>query len=282
MHVETFSLPHAWYRRTAAYLTRSEAENNLLLGIAYTLMNDPGAFPDFYLAAVMDGTRVVGAAMMTMPYKAILSHFEHPEAVGALVDDMRGRFNVLPGINGRKETCHAFAELWEARTGRKTEHEMAQRIYELRTVTPPHDVPGTLRPTQPDDIPLLAHWYFNFARDAKMESDRRTSVMWAERVFSHNMRRIFLWQVDGQPVSMAGATGPTPNGIRIGPVYTPQEYRGKGYASACTAAISQLMLDEGRHFCFLYTDLANPTSNKIYQQIGYTPVCDVDVIRFMD
>jgi predicted GNAT family acetyltransferase len=79
---------------------------------------------------------------------------------------------------------------------------------------------------------------------------------------------------------MVGSTGPTPNGIRIGPVYTPPELRGRGYASACTAAVSQLLLDEGRKFCFLYTDLANPTSNKIYQDIGYTAVCDADVIRF--
>ena len=52
------------------------------------------------------------------------------------------------------------------------------------------------------------------------------------------------------------------------------EFRGRGYASNCVAALTQKMLDQGRKFCFLYTDLSNPTSNKIYQQIGYRPVCD--------
>jgi predicted GNAT family acetyltransferase len=69
--------------------------------------------------------------------------------------------------------------------------------------------------------------------------------------------------------------------MRIGPVYTPPALRKRGYASALTAALSQELLDSGRKFCFLFTDLANPTSNRIYQQIGYQAVCDVDEYRFV-
>ena len=90
---------------------------------------------------------------------------------------------------------------------------------------------------------------------------------------------MYLW-ADGEPVAMAGTSGQTPNGARVGPVYTPPALRGRGYASACTAALSQLLLDEGRRFCFLYTDLSNPTSNKIYQAIGYRPVCNADMYTF--
>lgn len=79
---------------------------------------------------------------------------------------------------------------------------------------------------------------------------------------------------------MAGAGGRTPNGIRISAVYTPPDLRCRGYASALTAAVSQDQLNRGRRFCFLFTDLANPTSNKIYQEIGYRPVCDYDLYRF--
>ena len=85
---------------------------------------------------------------------------------------------------------------------------------------------------------------------------------------------ITLWERDRRPVSLAGYTGPTPNGIRIGPVYTPPEHRGRGYGSAVTAGVSQLQLDRGRRLCFLYTDLENATSNAIYMRIGYEPVCD--------
>jgi predicted GNAT family acetyltransferase len=79
---------------------------------------------------------------------------------------------------------------------------------------------------------------------------------------------------------MVGVAGPTPNGIRINAVYTPPEFRRRGYASACVAEVSQRMLDSGRKFCFLFTDLANPTSNKIYKAIGYRHVADGQHITF--
>ncbi len=85
---------------------------------------------------------------------------------------------------------------------------------------------------------------------------------------------VYVW-CDDEIRSMAAGMAPTPSGVRVGFVYTPREQRGRGYASACTAATSQRLLDEGRRFCFLYTDLANPTSNAVYRRIGYEPVCDV-------
>jgi hypothetical protein len=91
---------------------------------------------------------------------------------------------------------------------------------------------------------------------------------------------MYVWVNGGKPVSMVCHTGPTPHGIRVSFVYTPPEQRRKGYASACTAALSRRLLDAGYQFCFLFTDLGNPTSNHIYQDIGYRPVCDVDEYRF--
>lgn len=95
--------------------------------------------------------------------------------------------------------------------------------------------------------------------------------------------RLVLWWTDEptpRPVSMAATSGPTPNGIRVNAVYTPPAERNRGYASACVAALTERMLDGGRRFCFLYTDLSNPTSNSIYQRVGYRPVADVDQYRF--
>ena len=79
---------------------------------------------------------------------------------------------------------------------------------------------------------------------------------------------------------MAAAVETTPNGTRVGYVYTPPSFRGRGYASATVASLSQQLLDGRRRFCFLYTDLANPTSNAIYQRIGYQPVAEVVDILF--
>ena len=91
---------------------------------------------------------------------------------------------------------------------------------------------------------------------------------------------ICLWDHEGDVVSLAAFGGETPNGMRIGPVYTPPERRRRGYASAITAALSEQLLASGRRFCFLYTDLANPTSNRIYRAIGYEHVCDSAEIVF--
>jgi predicted GNAT family acetyltransferase len=90
---------------------------------------------------------------------------------------------------------------------------------------------------------------------------------------------LWLWDDDG-PVSMAGFGGATPNGIRIGPVFTPSERRGRGYATALVAAFSEWLLRRGRRFCFLFTDLANPTANRIYEQIGYRRICEAAEIVF--
>ncbi len=111
------------------------------------------------------------------------------------------------------------------------------------------------------------------------DEDVSDVASFADRWLTGDGRWMYLWDDDG-PVSMCGASGETPNGIRVAPVYTPPGLRGRGYASACVAAVTQAQFDRGRRFCFLYTDLANPTSNKIYQAIGYEPVCDVDEYRF--
>ncbi len=84
---------------------------------------------------------------------------------------------------------------------------------------------------------------------------------------------VYLWD-DGGPVSMAFRARPTPHGYTVTGVYTPPELRGRGYASACVAALSQRLLESGKQFCNLFTDLANPVSNSIYMKIGYKPVCD--------
>ncbi|OGO56238.1 MAG: hypothetical protein A2Z32_12645 [Chloroflexi bacterium RBG_16_69_14] len=111
------------------------------------------------------------------------------------------------------------------------------------------------------------------------EADPDEVAAWTDRWLARRGRTLYLWD-DDRVVSMTGVGGPTPNGIRIGPVYTPPAVRGRGYASALVAAVSQAELDAGRRFCFLFTDLANPTSNHIYQAIGYEPVRDVDAYGF--
>ena len=156
---------------------------------------------------------------------------------------------------------------------------MSQRIYELRTVFPPKDTPGRLRSARDDEIDLLADWVGQFNVDCHLPA---LSVDAARDLAARYLANgnLFLWEVDGRPVSMAGRGRHSTHGITVNLVYTPAGLRGRGYASACVAALSQQLLDAGWEFCTLYTDLANPTSNSIYQRIGYRPVCDSNEYDF--
>ena len=113
-----------------------------------------------------------------------------------------------------------------------------------------------------------------FFAEARPEGSAADADSFVEHRLGRPDEGLVIWEHDG-PVSLAGYAGPTPNGIRVGPVYTPPHLRGHGYASALTAALTGRLLDEGRRYCFLFTDLANPTSNSIYQRIGYRRVGDV-------
>jgi predicted GNAT family acetyltransferase len=155
---------------------------------------------------------------------------------------------------------------------------MAQRIYRLsRVINQVRAAGRLLEPNESDDA-LMRRWRAAFSVDAEgmdpEEAEKDAALPLPQS------RRLVLWAVEGVAVSMAGFAGPTPNGIRVAWVYTPPENRGKGFAGACVAALSQKLLDQGRKFCFLYTDLANPTSNHIYQTIGYEPVTDATVYTF--
>jgi len=146
------------------------------------------------------------------------------------------------------------------------------RVYKLEKVLPPSAVSGKMRVATDKDKAILIQWNRCFAIDAHVVEELNRAEADAERVI--NARSRYLWEIDGTPVSMAGFAGETPSGMRIGAVYTPPQFRGRGFASALVAGLSQKLLDEGKNFCFLFTDLSNPTSNSIYQKIGYKPVAE--------
>jgi predicted GNAT family acetyltransferase len=133
-----------------------------------------------------------------------------------------------------------------------------------------------MRAYEDGDRELVLAWMDAFVEEALPESSPEDAEGWLERKLASEDGGIVLWVDDGEPVSFAGCGGPTPNGIRVGPVYTPPELRRRGYASALTAELTKMLLERGRKFCFLFTDLANPTSNSIYRRIGYEPVSDAD------
>jgi uncharacterized protein len=281
----------AFAARALPYLLDNEVEHNLLIGLALRAAVVPEAFdaPPVTLLVEADG-EVAGAALQTPPLNLILSRFAHRRraaALGALVEalDRLGHAQtdppvVLPGVLGPAAEADAFAARWVRTRGTRQRLGRAERIYELTQVRMPDGVPGDLRPAGNDDLPLVASWIVAFHREALGEEVGPGTAAEVAAAWLAGGRSVYLWEDGGRAVCMVCAVGPTPHGIRIGPVYTPPEHRGHGYGSACTASVSQAQLDAGRSFCCLYTDLANPTSNHIYREIGYRPVADVHEFRF--
>jgi hypothetical protein len=228
------------------------------------------------VAAVRDGT-VVATAVWSASWDVVVSEVDDPAAVDALADALAT--DELRGVHGPIEHVEALARAWAAKRGVACRQAIHQRIYALERVRPPVGVSGRLRRATPADRDTLLDWIAAFDREAMGNPAARDHGAIVDELIGSDRRLGYVWE-DGEPVSMLQATGATPHGIRIGAVYTPPERRGRGYASACVAAASQVQLDAGRSWCFLFTDVTNPTSNRIYQAIGYEPVRDVAVWRF--
>ena len=266
-----------------AFLEAREAENNLLFGISSAVRSSPELFaedaPSFATVAD-DAGRTVAATLRTPPHNQVLSWIDELDAVDAIVDALRA--DSLPGLLGPTEAAARFASAWTDATGQSAHVEVAERIFRLRRVIPPaRPAGGSWRIAEPGDRDLIARWVVDFSTEAMPEAPPiRNLGATVDRWVAGVHRTLYLWEDGDAVVSLVGAGGETPNGIRIGPVYTPSDLRGHGYASSLTAAASADQLERGRRFCFLFTDLANPTSNKIYRAIGYEPVCDIDQYRF--
>ena len=278
--VTRFENAAGFLEHAVGFLSRHEAHNCLPLGIAALVRAHPERHPlPPYMAVAVSGGEVSAAAIMTPPNSLVLAKTEAPAALTAIAADVYAFLPHVPGVTAPVPAGRWFAEAWQVQTGDGIDASMSERIDQWTQVRPRPSVPSAARRANESDRALLRDWLSDFESEAfgrpPLDVDRRLDT-----ILTVAQRGMYLWEVDERAVSMAGFGGPTPRGIRIGPVYTPPELRGRGYASACVARLSQDKLDEGRAFCFLYTDLANPTSNHIYQVVGYEPVCDVVEYRF--
>ena len=279
MEVLRSSSVAAFFDLAGDFLAEREAQHNLIFGVLSNYQADPSQYADApYLATVLHGDKVVGAAIRTPPWRLIVSEIDHPGAAHSLVRDLDG--SELPGVVGPAGAAGHFAEAWSELTGAARRLARHERGFQLRRVIPPRPSTGAMVRAGQAHRPLLASWIEAFHQEAMGNVPDQDFDATADRWIRGLGRTAYLWIDDARPVSLTGVGGLTPRGIRVGPVYTPPEVRGRGYASNLVAGVSQLQLDSGRTVVFLFTDLANATSNKIYQEIGYEPVNDVDEWEF--
>ncbi|MEV0120806.1 GNAT family N-acetyltransferase [Streptomyces sp. NPDC050703] len=271
-----------------AFLRSEPALHTALLSVTDTLrvrglrVYGDGA-PLFGTYAGADGT-VRGAFVRTPPHRVLLGPLdalgpEAPEAALALAGQLAEAGPGLPGVAADHATAEIFARAWEKRTGTGASVVVRQRLYRLGTLTPPEPAPpGAARVATGADRALLARWHDEFA-EAVGERPAMAAEEWAESRIAYG--GVTLWEApDGTPVAMAGVTRRTAGQVRVAPVYTPADLRGRGYGGAVTAAVSRAALDAGAAEVLLFTDLANPTSNGLYQRLGYRPVRDFVQLDF--
>jgi predicted GNAT family acetyltransferase len=172
----------------------------------------------------------------------------------------------VAGVSGVPDTARGIASAWERRTGGTSRRTFSEAMHVLERVQePPRPAAGTLRLPRPDERDLLVVWMREFVTEAGLIGAAQSEQMVDSRM---GQEGLLVWD-DGQPVSLVGVNPAVAGVVRVGPVYTPLQFRRRGYAGSAVAAVSRRALAGGAQRCMLFTDLANPTSNKIYAEVGY-------------
>jgi len=255
----------------------AEAEHNSILGDAHLLLTDEHPFRDpIYLATVEKDGRIVGCAARPPPDGLTLTSAP-PEAIALLVEDVAATFRDLPLVNGPEPEATEFARLWSTAHGCGWSLSFLWRWYVLdRVPDAAPQPPGRLRLAEAGDRAVVDEWADAFARAVRTIVDVR--AFFERRI---KTRSLYLWD-DGGPRSLVAVSGLTPSSARISAVYTPSEFRGRGYAAAAVAEVSGKVLEEGRRICVLFADRTDPGANAIYTRIGYRPVKDTVGITFVE
>ncbi|MGB0102256.1 MAG: GNAT family N-acetyltransferase [Nocardioides sp.] len=269
------------------YLAADPVVTTVIASVTARLAVRPGAYGDLPYSwwAVVRGEdqQVCGMAMRTAPFEP------HPAYVLPMPDDaalalaraLHERNEPLTGVNGALPAARIVAEETARLTGGTARVDEHLRLFELGTLVMPPSPPGRLRAAAVDDADLCLRWFREFHRAAAEQVGREGTHGMGELFTLEDMvsrieeQVIWLWvDEDERPVHLTGASPPAAGVARIGPVYTPREHRGHGYASRAVAEVSRVHVDRGVRCC-LFTDQANPTSNGIYQALGYRAVADM-------
>jgi uncharacterized protein len=274
MKLTKFNDASLYYQNVEKYLLKHEAANCLILGIAKGLSSGEINFANSpYLAVIENNQTIVATGIQTSPRKVILAKSGNIEAIRLIAEDLATNSPSLPGVIAPKAEAESFIKTWKTLTENSSKLEVAMRIHQLEKVESINKALGNLRIATESDRSVLTDWVQAFETEALGNNEPKSDhQLWFDRHLKN--KSLYVWQDNNTVTSMAACGGTTANGIRINAVYTPTEYRGKGYATSCVAEMSKELLNQYK-YCFLFTDLANPTSNHIYRKIGYVPMENV-------
>ena len=260
-------------KATGDMLYENEASNSLMLGICDSLLKSKKSNNNFFLYRVLENGHIKSAAIHTPPYPLVIT-YSNEEQLNHLANFIFDKGLDLPGVVGPSNETINFSKIWSRITSCRSSLGMDQKIYQVSKVVLPQTI-GKLNLAVEEDLDLTAKWLFEFSEESLPVSEKITNEDALKAAKSAvEQKMAYFWTVDEVPVSIAHWGRPTKNGVSIRAVYTPKELRGHGHGSAVVAHLSQMLLQSTYKFCFLYTDVANSTSNKIYKNIGYQEVQD--------
>jgi predicted GNAT family acetyltransferase len=267
MSVRRFTDARAFDERVGPMLMRQERENNVPLGIVRGLVAKPNEAA--LMLAVEESDQPICAAVMTPPFKLVLSSGP-AAAVAPLVDYLRTDGIALPGVMSLAAIADACAAAWRQHHAGRIDRHFDIKLLAIGAAPAAPAAPGSLRAATTHDIPLLRAWGATFHDEVGFPAGERDSFI-ARLPDMIAVPRLWLWE-NGEPVCMLAHNETTVRTARIGPVFTPRAARGKGYATAAVSALTRRLLADGRAWCLLFADVANPTAMGMYGRIGYQEV----------
>ncbi len=267
-------------RAAGAHLGADPVRQTVPLSVLATLrhagMSRYGAdAPVFGWHQRADGA-VDGAVLQTPPFPLLVATLPAGSVPGLLAALAAGR-GLPTAVNLAATDEAGFLADWMSETGGTGTASGRSRLYLLGNLVPPAPAPrGVARLASHADAGLLVDWHQAFRAEAEAAGPEHSSRVVADQL-SHD--GLMLWEAGGEPVAMAGLTRTVAGVARVTGVYTPPAHRRHGYAAGVTAASSRAALAAGARSVVLFTDLANPTSNALYQRLGYRPVLDRVLLR---
>lgn len=265
---------HEFAVKVEPILSKGEDVYSLFFGVLQAIK--AGRYENPFLATVEEDGEVLALFQMTPPHplNLIITEESRLEESMDLVIEKLLEFEIgISSIISLKPWAYSFAGKWKTRTGIGHQILMDQGLYRLNKVNETlEQSPGAWRFAEVKDCPLIEKWFNLFEGDARIPLTPMEDVK--KRVASFvDEQEVFLWENNGKVVSMMKKARPSKHGVTVSFVFTPKEERKKGYARTMVAAGTKELLKE-YDFCVLYTDLMNPTSNKIYMEIGYERIAD--------
>ena len=269
MRILRYTTSDACLDDVESFLLEDIYMNNLMLGILYRLKGHAPQPGDFFMLASDDSHKLV--AIMSGLYLILYANTEDEALYRQTIRYLKDHNIDYPGIIGPVACCDTFKSTYEKYTGEVMKGLMNQRIFMIRRVQTTSNIEATLVPAQSKDIEFLHAWMYDFLTVAKEQPTPEKTKKTLESLIDN--QNLYLLNHHGNIVSMAASGRPCLKGISVSCVYTPEALRNQGYATKCVELLTEHLL-ESYDYCTLYTDLANPTSNSIYQKIGYRPIGD--------